>query len=61
MELLEREEKKKKPTVCIRVDSAFATSTKTSASRQCSSIHSSRSGETSIPGLQTTRKQSAKI
>lgn len=38
-------------TVCIRVDSAFATKTNTSASRQNLSIHVSRSGETSIPGL----------
>lgn len=40
-----------KLTVCIRVDSAFATRTKTSASKQCSSIQLSKSGDTSIPGL----------
>ena len=38
-------------TVTIRVDSALATRTNTSASRQCWSIHKSRSGLTSIPGL----------
>lgn len=39
------------PTVCIRVDSALATNTNTSASKQCLSIQSSKSGVTSIPGL----------
>ena len=39
-------------TVCMSVDSELQTSTKTSASRQNRSIHESRSGETSIPGLQ---------
>ena len=39
-------------TVCINVDSALATSTNTSASKQCLSIQLSKSGETSIPGLQ---------
>jgi len=40
-----------KLTVTMRVDSALATRTNTSASRQCLSIHRSRSGLTSIPGL----------
>ena len=38
-------------TVTISVDSALATRTNTSASKQCLSIHRSRSGLTSIPGL----------
>ena len=38
-------------TVCMRVDSALATNTKTSASRQNLSIHRSKSGDTSTPGL----------
>ena len=38
-------------TVTMRVDSALATRTNTSASKQCLSIHKSRSGLTSIPGL----------
>ena len=42
-------------TVCIKVDSAFATRTNTSASRQCLSIQLSRSGETSMPGLKQNR------
>lgn len=44
---------KKAFSVCIRVDSEFATSTKTSASRQYLSIQESVSGVTSIPGLST--------
>ena len=40
-----------KLTVTMRVDSALATRTNTSASRQCLSIQRSRSGLTSIPGL----------
>ena len=43
-------------TVCIRVDSALATKTNTSASLQCVSIHRSTSGLMSIPGLQTQEK-----
>lgn len=38
-------------TVTISVDSALATNTKTSASRQCLSIQRSRFGDTSMPGL----------
>ena len=38
-------------TAVMRVDSALDTSTNTSASRQCLSIHSSMSGFMSIPGL----------
>lgn len=45
--------KKFKLTVFIKVDSEFATNTKTSASRQCLSIQSSRLTETSIPGEST--------
>ena len=41
-------------TVCVSVDSAFPTSTKTSASKQCLSIQVSKSGDTSIPGLERT-------
>ena len=40
-----------KLTVCMSVDSALATKTKTSASKQNLSIHRSRSGDTSTPGL----------
>uniref|UniRef100_A0A6B0UB35 Uncharacterized protein n=1 Tax=Ixodes ricinus TaxID=34613 RepID=A0A6B0UB35_IXORI len=40
-------------SVTISVDSALATNTKTSASRQCLSIHRSRFGDTSMPGLST--------
>ena len=40
-------------TVCMSVDSALATSTKTSASRQNLSIQLSMSGDTSMPGLHT--------
>ena len=42
-------------TVCINVDSALATKTKTSASKQNWSIHVSRSGLMSMPGLRETR------
>ena len=38
-------------TVCMRVDSELATSTKTSASRQNLSIQLSSSVVTSMPGL----------
>ena len=38
-------------TINVSVDSALATRTNTSASKQCLSIHRSRSGLISIPGL----------
>ena len=38
-------------TASVSVDSALTTRTNTSASKQCLSIHRSRSGLTSIPGL----------
>ena len=41
----------------MSVDSALATSTKTSASRQNLSIQLSMSGDTSMPGLQHIVKQ----
>lgn len=40
-------------TVTIKVDSALATKTNTSASKQCLSIHSSKLGVTSTPGEST--------
>lgn len=43
----------KELTVTISVDSALATNTKTSASKQCLSIHSSKLGVTSTPGEST--------
>ena len=43
--------RKIKLTVCIRVDSALETRTNTSASTQNLSIHRSKLGVTSIPGL----------
>ena len=45
-------------TVTMSVDSALATSTNTSASRQYWSIHSSRLGVTSTPGLSTSTTSS---
>ncbi|CAH0702054.1 unnamed protein product [Spodoptera exigua] len=45
-------------SVTMSVDSALATSTKTSASRQYLSIHSSRLGVTSTPGLSTSTTSS---
>ena len=54
MALWEREtnvKHKRKLTVCIRVDSALETRTNTSASTQNLSIHRSKLGVTSIPGL----------
>ena len=42
----------------MSVDSALETSTKTSASRQCLSIHSSMSGLMSMPGLSTNSTSS---
>lgn len=44
----------------MRVDSAFATRTNTSASKQCLSIQSSRFGVTSTPGLSTKTTSSRK-
>ena len=38
-------------TINVSVDSALATRTNTSASKQCLSIHRSRPGLISIPGL----------
>ena len=51
---MENTELECKLTVCMSVDSAFATSTKTSASRQWRSIQESMSGERSMPGLRGT-------
>lgn len=48
----------KKLTVTIKVLSALATSTNTSASKQCLSIQSSKSGETSMPGESTNTTSS---
>jgi hypothetical protein len=45
-------------TVNINVDSALATKTNTSASRQCLSIQESKLGDTSIPGESTNTTSS---
>ena len=46
----------RKLTVCMSVDSALTTRTKTSASRQNLSIQPSKSGDISTPGLPTKQR-----
>lgn len=58
--ILERKRIKCLITVIIKVDWAWATSTNTSASKQCFSIHSSKFGVMSTPGESTRTTSSRK-
>ena len=59
-EILSATSRKKVFSRTMRVDSALATSTKRSASAQCSSIEASKVLVTSMPGLSTSTTSSSK-